>query len=73
MLEVRSEEERVFTDAVRLTDAFPAVPLETYPAVVTLGVTDTVFDSVNVLVPVDTVALDPEIVEGAVTVTFAVA
>ena len=55
----------VVTDAVSDTDELPAVPLETYPAV-TLGVTETVFESVKVLVPVDTLALVPLIVAGAV-------
>ena len=41
------------TLAVSETEAFPAVPDEIYPAVVTLGVTDIVLESVSVLVPVD--------------------
>jgi len=61
----------VVTLAVRDTDAFPAVPALIYPAVVTLGVTEMVFDSVSVFVPVLTVALVPLIVLGAVTVPFA--
>jgi hypothetical protein len=39
-----------------------------YPAVVTLGVTEIVFDNVSVFVPVETVEEVPEIVVGAVTV-----
>ena len=55
----------VVTDAVRLTALFPAVPAETYPAV-TEGVTEMVFESVRVFVPVLTDALVPLIVAGAV-------
>ena len=59
------------TDADRLTDESPAVPLDTYPAVVTDGVTLTVLDKVKVFVPVEIVALLPLIELGAVTVPFA--
>ena len=55
----------VVTLAVRETDAFPAVPVETYPAETT-GVTEIVLLSVNVFVPVETLADVPEIVDGAV-------
>ena len=55
----------VVTDAVRLTEAFPAVPDATYPAV-TEGVTETVFVSVSVFVPVEMEALVPEMDAGAV-------
>ena len=55
----------VVTDAVRLTELLPAVPLDTYPAE-TVGVTETVLVSVNVFVPVLTDAELPEIVFGAV-------
>ena len=54
-------------DAVSDTLAFPAVPELIYPAVVTFGVIDTVLLNVSVFVPVDTVALVPETVDGAVT------
>jgi hypothetical protein len=63
----------VVTEAVKDTEAFPAVPALIYPAVVTLGVTETVLVNVIVLVPVETVAVVPEIVEGAVTLPFATA
>ncbi len=53
----------VVTDAVSVTDALCAVPADTYPAVTT-GVIDTLFVSVSVFVPVETVADDPETVEG---------
>ena len=52
---------------MRDTEEFPAVPLDTYPAVVTLGVTLTVLDNVSVFVPVLTVADVPVIEDGAVT------
>lgn len=55
----------VVTDAVKLTELFPAVPLATYPAV-TDGVTLTVLDSVSVFVPVDTLAEEPLMLAGAV-------
>ena len=55
----------VVTDAVSDTAEFPAVPELTYPAD-TDGVTLTVFESVSVFDPVDTVALVPEIDAGAV-------
>lgn len=55
----------VVTEAERLTELFPAVPELTYPAV-TVGVTETVFERVSVFVPVDTVALDPDMDAGAV-------
>ena len=55
----------VVTDAVRLTEEFPAVPELTYPAD-TDGVTDTVLLKVRVFVPVDTEALVPVILAGAV-------
>ena len=55
----------VVTFAVRLIDVFPEVPLETYPAL-TCGVLDTVLLNVSVFVPVDTVALDPVMVEAGV-------
>ena len=64
----------VVTLAVRDTEEFPAVPLDTYPAD-TVGVTDTVLDRVSVLLPVLTVALVPLMVAGAVAeplATFAV-
>lgn len=61
----------VVTLALKLTLAFPAVPLEMYPAAVTSGVTDMVLLSVMTFVPVDTVALDPLIVDGAVTLPLA--
>lgn len=54
----------VVTLAVSVTELFVAVPLATYPANTT-GVTLTVFVSVSVLVPVDTVADVPDIVVGA--------
>ena len=57
----------VVTLAVKLTLAFPAVPDETYPAVVTEGVTETVLLKVKVFVPVETDALVPLIEDGAVT------
>ena len=63
----------VVTDAVRDTEAFPAVPALTYPAVDTVGVTDTVLLKVKVFVPVDTEALVPDIEAGAVTVPLATA
>jgi hypothetical protein len=63
----------VVTEAVKLTEELPAVPAEMYPAVVTLGVTETVFVSVRVLVPVDTVAVVTLIEDGAVTEPFGVA
>ena len=63
----------VVTDAVSDTELFPAVPLLTYPAVVTLGVTLTVLDNVSVFVPVLTVADVPVIEAGAVTVPLATA
>ena len=62
----------VVTLAVKLTEAFLAVPLETYPAVTT-GVTLTDFVSVSVLVPVDTVADVPLIEFGAVAEPLATA
>lgn len=62
----------VVTEAVSDTELLPAVPLATYPAV-TLGVTLTVLDNVNVLVPVDTVALVPDIEAGAVAEPLATA
>ena len=55
----------VVTDAVKLTELFPAVPLATYPAV-TDGVTLTVLDSVSVFVPVETLAEEPLMLAGAV-------
>lgn len=55
----------VVTFAVKETELFPAVPLETYPAV-TDGVTDTVLLKVSVFVPVLTVAAVPLIEAGAV-------
>lgn len=55
----------VVTDAVSDTDEFPAVPELTYPAD-TCGVLLTVFESVSVLVPVETVALVPEMVAAGV-------
>lgn len=55
----------VVTLAVRETELFPAVPDATYPAV-TVGVTEMVFESVSVFVPVDTEALDPVMVAGDV-------
>ena len=55
----------VVTLAVKLTDEFPAVPLETYPAV-TVGVTLIVLDNVMVLVPVLTLAPVPLIDAGDV-------
>ena len=61
----------VVTDAVRDTEEFPAVPALTYPAAVTFGVTETVLESVIVFVPVETEALDPVMVAGAVTVPAA--
>jgi hypothetical protein len=63
----------VVTDAVSDTELLPAVPADTYPAVVTLGVTETVFVNVNVFVPVDIVALVPEIDVGAVVVPDGIA
>ncbi|MBR5939337.1 hypothetical protein IKZ77_02175, partial [Candidatus Saccharibacteria bacterium] len=63
----------IVTLAVKLTLEFPAVPLEIYPAVVTLGVTLTVLVRVKVPVPVESVAEVPEILAGAVTVPFATA
>jgi hypothetical protein len=61
----------VVTDAVRLTDEFPAVPAETYPAVLTVGVTETVLVSVIVFVPEDTDAEVPLMDAGAVTLPLA--
>ena len=55
----------VVTEAVRLTELFPAVPLATYPAD-TVGVTDMVLESVRVFVPVLTVAEVPLMLAGAV-------
>ena len=55
----------VVTLAVSETLELPAVPLDTYPAE-TCGVFDTLFESVKVLVPVDTVALVPVIVAAGV-------
>lgn len=55
----------VVTEAVKDTEEFPAVPEETYPAV-TCGVLDTVLDRVKVFVPVETVALVPEMVAAGV-------
>jgi hypothetical protein len=63
----------VVTDAVNDTEELPAVPELIYPAVVTFGVTETLFVSVSVFVPVDTVAEVPEILLGAVTVPLGVA
>ena len=64
----KSDELLIFTEADRLTDDVPAVPELTYPAVVTFGVTLTDLVSVSVFVPlVDTVAEDPEMLDGAVT------
>jgi hypothetical protein len=60
----------VVTEAVRETELFPAVPEATYPAV-TLGVTETVFESVRVFVPVETVADEPEMLDGAVALPVA--
>ena len=60
----------VVTLAVSDTDAFPAVPLETYPGV-TSGVTDTLFVRVMVFVPVLTVADVPLIELGAVALPVA--
>ena len=57
----------VVTDAVSDTEESPAVPLDTYPAVVTLGVTLTDLVSVRVFVPVDTDAEVPLILVGDVT------
>ena len=62
----------VVTDAVRETLELPAVPDATYPAE-TVGVTDMVFESVSVFVPVDTDALVPVIVAGAVAEPLATA
>ena len=61
------------TLAVKLTEELPAVPLLIYPAVLTLGVTDTVLVNVIVLVPVVMDALVPLIEDGAVAVPFGVA
>ena len=55
----------VVTDAVRDTEEFPAVPEDTYPAD-TVGVTDTVLESVRVFVPVETDAEVPLMLAGAV-------
>lgn len=55
----------VVTDAVRDTVELPAVPELAYPAD-TVGVTEIVLLNVSVLFPVDTDALDPDIVAGAV-------
>ena len=55
----------VVTDAVSDTDAFPAVPEATYPAL-TVGVTETVLLKVSVFVPVETDAEVPLMVAGAV-------
>ena len=63
----------VVTLAVRLTLEFPAVPLEMYPAVLMVGVTDTVLVNVSVFVPVLTVADVPLIEAGAVAVPLATA
>ena len=63
----------MFTEAVRETLLFPAVPEEMYPAVVTEGVTLTLFVNVSVPVPVVNVAPVPVIVEGAVTEPLATA
>ena len=52
----------VVTDAVRDTLELPAVPLLIYPAE-TVGVFDTLLESVKVLVPVETLAPVAEIVE----------
>ena len=60
----------VVTDAVSETEAFPAVPAETYPAETT-GVTEMDLLRVKVFVPVDTDALVPEIVAGGVAEPFA--
>ena len=60
LLAVRSDDDLVLTEAVRLTELFPAVPLDTYPAE-TCGVLLTVFERVSVFVPVDTVAPVAEI------------
>jgi hypothetical protein len=49
------------------------VPALTYPAVVTLGVTEIVFVNVIVFVPVDTVALVPEMEVGDVVVPDGIA
>ena len=65
----------VVTDAVRLTELFPAVPLDIYPAD-TVGVLLTLFDNVNVFVPVLTLAPVAEMVDAGVADpagTFAVA
>ena len=48
-------------------ERYRRIPELMYPAVVTLGVTLIVLDKVSVLVPVDSVALVPDIVAGAVT------
>ena len=61
----------VVTLAVSETAEFPAVPELIYPAVVMLGVTETVLESVIVLVPVETLADVPEIVAGAVALPLA--
>ena len=55
----------VVTDAVRLTELFPAVPLDMYPAD-TVGVLLTLFDNVNVFVPVLTLAPVAEMVDAGV-------
>ena len=62
----------VVTFAIRVTSVFPAVPLETYPAV-TRGVTLSLFDSVIVFVPVVTVADVPLMVVGGVADPLATA
>ena len=58
--------------AVKLTDEFPAVPLDTYPAV-TDGVTDTVLLKVSVFVPVLTEADVPLMLAGAVAEPLGIA
>ena len=55
----------MFTVAVSDTDELPAVPLEMYPAD-TDGVFDTLFESVNVLVPVVMLAPVADIVDAGV-------
>ena len=52
----------VVTDAVSDTEELPAVPLDTYPAD-TVGVFETLFESVRVFVPVETDAPVAEIVD----------
>jgi hypothetical protein len=55
------------TFAVSVTSVLPAVPVETYPSVVTVGVMSIVFDRPNTPPAVVTVADEPLATDGAVT------